>query len=184
MAGAPVMDESLAELAGYFHRKARLPDQELIGLTAAARAGGSRWDVMAAACRIQTYQDLARVIYRVTGETGAELLFSATQYAIGQVTGSRDYYSPVIWACPQCPCQVTDRGPRSARYSGTGCARASPMIAHAAAGMAISTTTSRLSTGTGVRRSVTTAMPTCIRASRLRSGSTRPASRTMAGRWL
>lgn len=51
------MDEPLAELAGYFRRKARLPDEELIRLTAAARAGGSRWDVMAAACGIQSYQD-------------------------------------------------------------------------------------------------------------------------------
>jgi hypothetical protein len=34
--GAHAMDEPLAELAGYFRRKARLPDQELIRLTAAA----------------------------------------------------------------------------------------------------------------------------------------------------
>ena len=34
---------------------------------------------MAAACGIQTYQDLAGVIYRITGESGAELLFSATR---------------------------------------------------------------------------------------------------------
>jgi hypothetical protein len=105
------MDEPLAELAGYFRRKARVPDEELIRLTAAARASGSRWDVMAAACGIRGYQDLAGVIYRVTGQTGAELLFSATQYTIGQVTGTRDYYSPLTWACPHCGCQVTDRAP-------------------------------------------------------------------------
>ena len=111
MAGAPAMDEPLAELAGYFRRKARVPDEELIRLTAAARAAGSRWEVMAAVCGIQDYQDLAGVLYRVTGETGAELLFSATQYAIGQATGSRNYYSPLTWACPHCGCQITDRAP-------------------------------------------------------------------------
>lgn len=42
-----------------FRRNARLPDHELIRLAAAARAGGSRWDVMASACGIQTDQDLA-----------------------------------------------------------------------------------------------------------------------------
>ena len=114
-AGAPAMDEPLVELAGYFRRKARVPDEELIRLTAAARASGSRWDVMAAACGIQTHQDLAGVIYRITGESGAELLFSATQYAIGKVTGSRNYYSPLIWTCPHCGCQVTDRAPAAGR---------------------------------------------------------------------
>jgi hypothetical protein len=103
------MDEPLAELAGYFRRKARVPDEELIRLTAAARAAGSRWDVMAAACGIQTYRDVAGVIHRITGQTGAELLFSATQYAIGKVTGSRNYYSPPTWMCPHRGCQVTDR---------------------------------------------------------------------------
>lgn len=88
-----------------------MPDQELIRLTAAARARGSRWDVMAAACGIQTCKDLAGVIVRVTGGTSAELLFSAAQYAIGQFTGSRNYYSPLTWACPHCGCQVTDRAP-------------------------------------------------------------------------
>ena len=110
-AGAPAMDKPLAELAGYFRRKARVPDEELIRLTAAARAGGCRWEGLAAVCGIRTYQDLAGVIYRITGETGAELLFSATQYAVGQVTGSRDYYPPLAWACPHCGCQVIDRAP-------------------------------------------------------------------------
>jgi hypothetical protein len=105
------VDEPLAELAGYFRRRARLPDQELIRLTAAARAGGNRWEAMAVACGIQTYQDLAGVIYRIIGDTGAELLFAATQFAIGQVTGSRNYYSPLTWVCPDCRCQVTDRAP-------------------------------------------------------------------------
>ncbi len=37
------MDEALAELAAYFGRRAVVPDQELVRLTATARAGGSRW---------------------------------------------------------------------------------------------------------------------------------------------
>ena len=105
-----------------------MPDQELIRLAAAARAGGNRWEAMAAACGIQTYQDLAGVMYRITGGTGAELLFAATQFAIGQVTGSRNYYSPLTWICPDCRCQVTDRAPagRSVHVEhghSPGCAR-------------------------------------------------------------
>jgi hypothetical protein len=61
------VDEPLTELAAYFRRDARLPDQELIRLTAAARAGGSQWDNIAAACGIKTYNDLGGVIYRFTG---------------------------------------------------------------------------------------------------------------------
>jgi hypothetical protein len=105
------VDEPLAELATYFRRNTRLPDQDLVQLTAAARAGGSRWDDIAAACSIKTYQDLAGVIYRHTGETGAELLFSATQYAVEQLTGSQRRFPPLTWACPHCGQQVTDRVP-------------------------------------------------------------------------
>jgi hypothetical protein len=36
------MDEPLTELAAYLRRDTRLPDPELVRLTAAARAGGSR----------------------------------------------------------------------------------------------------------------------------------------------
>jgi hypothetical protein len=46
----PAVDEALAELAAYFRRRAVVPDQELVRLTVAARAGGSRWDAIAAAC--------------------------------------------------------------------------------------------------------------------------------------
>jgi hypothetical protein len=53
------MDEPLTELAAYFRRDTRLPDQELVRLTATARADGSRWDDIAAACGIKTYNDLA-----------------------------------------------------------------------------------------------------------------------------
>ena len=44
------MDKPLAELAACFQSKSRLPDQALVQLTAAARAAGSRWDDIAAAC--------------------------------------------------------------------------------------------------------------------------------------
>jgi hypothetical protein len=105
------MDEPLAELAACFQRKSRLPDQDLARLTAAARAAGSRWDAIAAACGVHTYQDLAGVAGRITGETGAELLFSATQHAVEQLTGSQRRYPPLTWTCPGCGQQVTDRAP-------------------------------------------------------------------------
>ncbi len=71
------MDGPLAELAACFCWKIKLPDQELIRLTAAARADGSRRDGIAAACGIKTSDDLSAVICQVSGETGAEVLFSA-----------------------------------------------------------------------------------------------------------
>jgi hypothetical protein len=105
----PGMDKPVAELAACFQSKSRLPDQDLVRLTAAARAAGSRWDAIAAACGIQSYQDLASVVDWGTGETGADLLFSATQHAVEQLTGSRRRYPPLTWACPHCGQQVTDR---------------------------------------------------------------------------
>ena len=84
----PGMDKPLAELAACFRSKSRLPDQDLVRLTAAARAAGSRWEAIAAACGIQSYEDLAGVVDRITGETGADLLFSATQYAVEQLTAA------------------------------------------------------------------------------------------------
>jgi hypothetical protein len=103
------MDEPVAELAAYFGSKSRLPDQDLVRLTAAARAAGSRWEAIAAACGIHAYEDLAGAVCRITGETGADLLFSATQYAVEQLTGSQRRYPPLTWACPQCSRQVADR---------------------------------------------------------------------------
>ena len=122
------MDEPLTELAAYFRRDTRLPDQELVRLTAAARADDSRWDDIAAACGVKSYNDLGGVIYRFTGETGEELLFSATQRAVADLTGSRHYWPPLTWACPQCGQHVTDRAPsgRPAHVEhghGPGCAR-------------------------------------------------------------
>ena len=55
------MQEPLAELAGYFCRGTEVPDRELIRLAAAARAGGSRWDGIAAACGIRDYRDITGV---------------------------------------------------------------------------------------------------------------------------
>lgn len=103
------MRDPLAELAGYFRARSRLPDEDLVRLTAAARTAGSRWDAIAAACGVHTYEDLAGVVYRITGETGAELLFSATQSAVEQLTGSQRRYPPLTWTCPGCGWQVTDR---------------------------------------------------------------------------
>jgi hypothetical protein len=81
-----LVDEPVAGLAAYFGKKSTVPDAELVRLTAAARAGGSRWAAIAAACGVQTYQDLAGALYRITGETGVDLLFSAPQYAVEQFT--------------------------------------------------------------------------------------------------
>lgn len=81
------MDEPVAKLAAYFRAKVRLSDEELVRLNLAARAAGSRWDAIADACGVATYKDLAGVIYRITGDTGAELLFSATQEAARQLAG-------------------------------------------------------------------------------------------------
>ena len=122
------MDEALGELAACFRRRARLPDEELIRLAMDARACGSRWEAMAVACGIRTYEDLGRVIYRVTGDTGAELLFAATQFAVGQVAGSGNYSSPLTWVCPGCGCGVSDRAPvgrpvHVEHGHGPGCAR-------------------------------------------------------------
>ena len=122
------MDEPLAELAAYFQANSRLPDEELVRLTIAARAAGSRWDGIATACGITTYKDLAGVIYRITGDTGAELLFSATQNAVEQLTGSERRYPPLTWDCPGCGQQVTDRAPAGRPVHvehghGPGCAR-------------------------------------------------------------
>jgi hypothetical protein len=47
------VQEPLAELAGYFCRGTKVPDRELIRLAGAARADGSRWDGIAAACGIR-----------------------------------------------------------------------------------------------------------------------------------
>ena len=71
------MDEPRAELAACFRGKVKLPDQEVIRLTAAARARAAGGDGIAAACGIKTSDDLSAVICQVSGETGAEVLFSA-----------------------------------------------------------------------------------------------------------
>ena len=108
------MDEALTELAAYFRARAPVPDQELIRLTAAARAGGSRWDVIAAACGIRSYQDIAGIISPACwedSETGAALLFGSTQYSLHRLTASTSYFPPLNWDCPGCGQQVTDRAP-------------------------------------------------------------------------
>src|SRR5712664_2429624 len=66
----PGMDEPLAELAAYFRIGTKLADEELARLALAARAAGSRWEAIAAACGITTHHDLGGVTYRITGETG------------------------------------------------------------------------------------------------------------------
>jgi hypothetical protein len=60
---------------------------------------------------VQTHQDLAGVLYRISGDTGAELLFSATQYAVEQLAGGQRRCPPLTWVCPQCGQLVLDRTP-------------------------------------------------------------------------
>ena len=97
------MQEPLAELARYFCRGTEVPDQELIRLAAAARAAGSRWDGIAAACGVRDYRDITGVLTLPCwngSDTGADLLFSAAQHAVHQVTGSRGVFAPMSWPCP------------------------------------------------------------------------------------
>jgi hypothetical protein len=108
------VDEPLAELAAYFGARARVPDQELIRLTAAARTAGRRWDAIAAACGIRSYKDIAEVVSPACWEdsdTGAALLFGSAQYSLHKLTGSQTYFPPLHWDCPGCGQQVTDRAP-------------------------------------------------------------------------
>jgi hypothetical protein len=107
----PGMDDPLAELAAYFRTTTRLPGEQLARLALAARAAGSRWEAIASACHVSTYKDLAGVIYRITGESGAELLYSATQDAVRELSGTENYHPPLTWTCQPCGKQVTDRAP-------------------------------------------------------------------------
>jgi hypothetical protein len=86
--------EPMAELAAYFRSRSEVPQADLVRLAAAARAAGSRWEAIAAACGVQARKDAAGVIcqsYGLAGETGAELLFHATRRAVEEFTGSRRY---------------------------------------------------------------------------------------------
>ncbi len=107
------MDEPLAQLAAYFRRWHEPPGAELVRLAAAARAAGSRWDAIAAACDERDDPDPAAVVYRPFGlipGQGAGPLFWVTQHAVHELTGSEHgYYSPLTWPCPGCGRQVTDR---------------------------------------------------------------------------
>ncbi len=66
--GADVSSRPIATQTVQITLSGRLPDQALVQLTGAARAAGSRWDAIAAACGIQSYQDLAGVVDRITSE--------------------------------------------------------------------------------------------------------------------
>ena len=127
----PAVDEALAELAAYFRRRAVEPDQELVRLTAAARAGGSRWDAIAAACGVRGYKDIAGVVSLACwegSETGAALLFGSAQYCLHTLTGSRSRFPALCWDCTGCGQMVTDRAPagrpvHAGHGHAPGCAR-------------------------------------------------------------
>jgi hypothetical protein len=106
------VDEALAELAAYFRRWREPPGAELVRLAAAARAVGSRWDAIAAACDARDDPDPAAVVYRPFGlipGQGAGPLFRVTQHAIHELTGSDSGYLPLTWPCQGCGRQITDR---------------------------------------------------------------------------
>jgi hypothetical protein len=105
------MEDPAAELAAYFQARAPVPDQELIRLTCAARAGGHSWASIAAACQVRRRQDTVGIVFGpggMTPHTGAGLLYQATQGAVERVTGSRRC-PPLTWHCADCGQQVTDR---------------------------------------------------------------------------
>lgn len=107
------MEDPLAELAGYFRCRSEVPDAELVRLVAGARAGGG-WDVIAVCCGVRDYHDITGVVGLPCWEasdTGAELLFSAAQYAMRQLIGGRGLFRPLRWLCPSCGQQVADRAP-------------------------------------------------------------------------
>ena len=92
------MDEHLARLAAYFRSKSTVPDEDLVRLTAAARAGGSRWADIAEACGVRTYDDTAGVVFQPSARIpnrGAGLLFRATQQSTQKLTGCIMIYPPL-----------------------------------------------------------------------------------------
>jgi hypothetical protein len=122
----PAVHEPLARLAAYFRGNSRLPAQDLVRLTAAARAAGSRWDGIAAGCGLAASKDLRGTLYWHGGQTGAEMLYCATQNAVRDLTGTQRYYPPLTWSCPQCRRQITDRGPAGLPTSSTATPPAVP----------------------------------------------------------
>ncbi len=106
------MEEALAELAAYFRAESAVPDEDLVRLTAAARAGGRRWDAIAAACRVRRDTGITGIIspaLRDGCDTGPQLLFRAAQNATRKLTASSSCFPPLTWPCPGCGQQVTDR---------------------------------------------------------------------------
>ena len=103
----------MTELAAYFQSKTRVPDEDLVRLTSAARASGRSWDAIAAACGVRERQDTIGVVPPASGlvpHTGGGFLYQTTQSAVENLTGSRRY-PPLTWPCPGCKQQVTDRAP-------------------------------------------------------------------------
>lgn len=105
------VDDAVTELAAYFRARTPVPDDELIRVTSAARAGGHSWAHIAAACGVTTSRDTDGIVSLPSGRiphTGAGLLYRAAQGTVERVTGSRRY-PPLTWPCASCGQQVTDR---------------------------------------------------------------------------
>jgi hypothetical protein len=96
------VQEPLAELAPYFQSSSIVPGEDLVLLTAATRAGGSRWEAIAATCGVQTYPDTAEVVCQPSGiipGTAARLLLRVTWCSVGKLTGGRRC-PPLTWPFP------------------------------------------------------------------------------------
>jgi predicted RNA-binding Zn-ribbon protein involved in translation (DUF1610 family) len=111
------MQHPPVELVALFRRKPEVLDgglevldedfvrEDLVRLTAAARASGSSWDDIAAEFGAPARAHPSGVVYR----TAAEVVFRATQYAVARLTGSSRREPPLTWPCPGCGQEVTDR---------------------------------------------------------------------------
>ena len=98
------MDDSVGESAAYFRAGTPVPDDELIALSTAARAGGQRWVHIAVAGGVTTIRDTDGIVSLPSGRirrTGAGLLYRATQCAVERVVGSRSY-PRLTWPCASC----------------------------------------------------------------------------------
>jgi hypothetical protein len=101
----------VTELAAYFQSKTRVPDEDLVRLTSAARAAGGNWEAIAATCGVREFRDAAGIVSQPSGIISngpADLLFQATQRSLEKLSGSHRYPA-LTWPCPGCQQQVTDR---------------------------------------------------------------------------
>jgi hypothetical protein len=64
---AAYVGDPVAELATYFQSKNKVPDEDLIRLTRAARVAGRSWEAIAATCGVRTSRDTDGVVSGPSG---------------------------------------------------------------------------------------------------------------------